>query len=519
MKTFSGEILQRACIAVVIAVMAAPGHSANRLDVQMVPMLKVSGDVGSTYQVQYSTDLSQPGQWQTLTNIVMADSSTVLVDFGAVGTERRFYQAEKAGTPTANGPVLSGLAFVGAGAFTMGDSFGEGIYGELPQHLVNVSAFYMERTEVTQALWDEVTQWAKLHGYDLSGVGYRKPYNHPMNAVSWYDALKWCNARSEMEGKVPAYYTNVNQTTVYRVGRVDLQNCWVNWRAGYRLPTEAEWEKAARGGADGRRFPWSDGDAISQSQANYFSFWSQVKPVYQYDLNPTEGYLLDDNSDRLPYTRPVGSFAPNGYGLHDMAGNVAEWCWDHYDRSYYDSSPKNNPRGSIWAWTAYKERALRGGSWAHSGNNCRVAARLYNSPLALDSSAGFRTVLPADPPSGDAVELPESAGKDYRLTIITGVHPFSAKGVYSISFSADAKSYQITGTTNIPSSGGTMKFEIVSDRVIKFLCLDQSMGPMTAVFTWGGMDTNHLTLGDYLITKDDAPGTFQSGAFREVKRQ
>lgn len=110
--------------------------------------------------------------------------------------------------------------------------------------------------------------------------------------------MKWANARSEKEGLVPCYYTDDTQTTVYRTGTVDVQNDWVKWIAcGYRLPTEVEWEKAARGGAAGHRYPWSATDAIDHSRANYDSGG----------------------------TTPVGSFAPNGYGLYDMAGNVWEW--------------------------------------------------------------------------------------------------------------------------------------------------------------------------------------------------
>jgi formylglycine-generating enzyme required for sulfatase activity len=82
-----------------------------------------------------------------------------------------------------------------------------------------------------------------------------------VKAVDWYDCVKWCNARSELEGRIPAYYTDAMQTTVYRTGRWDVDNSSVNWNAGYRLPTEAEWEKTARGGASGQRFPW--GNTIS----------------------------------------------------------------------------------------------------------------------------------------------------------------------------------------------------------------------------------------------------------------
>jgi len=118
---------------------------------------------------------------------------------------------------------------------------------ERPVHTVSVSAFYMDRTEVTKALWDEVYQWAIANGYSFDNQGSGKAANHPVHSVNWYDTVKWCNARSQKEGRTPAYYTSAAQTTVYRTGQMDVRNDWVKWSAGYRLPTEAEWEKAGRG--------------------------------------------------------------------------------------------------------------------------------------------------------------------------------------------------------------------------------------------------------------------------------
>ena len=222
--------------------------------------------------------------------------------------------------------VPSGMALIPAGSFTMGNCMNssEGYSYELPLHTVYVSAFYMDKYDVTKSLWDSVYQWAITHGYSFDHAGSGNAANHPVQTIDWYDAVKWCNARSEKEGKTPAYYTTSAQTVVYRSGDMDISNSCVKWSSGYRLPTEAEWEKAARGGASGQRFPW--GNTISWSQANYFAYPSG----YSYDVNPTSGYHPTFATGAWPYTSPVGYFAPNGYGLYDMAGNVWQWCWDWY---------------------------------------------------------------------------------------------------------------------------------------------------------------------------------------------
>lgn len=163
-------------------------------------------------------------------------------------------------------PAPVNMAWIPAGEFQMGDSFHEGADFESPLHKVYVSAFSIDRFEVTKALWDEVYLWATNNNYEFSSRGLGKGPNHPVHNINWYDAVKWCNARSEKEGRIPAYYTNAAQTSVYRAGRIDVQNSHVKWTASYRLPTEAEWEKAARGGLSDKRFPW--GDTISHSQAN-----------------------------------------------------------------------------------------------------------------------------------------------------------------------------------------------------------------------------------------------------------
>ncbi|MFN6017434.1 MAG: SUMF1/EgtB/PvdO family nonheme iron enzyme [Verrucomicrobiota bacterium] len=277
------------------------------------------------------------------------------------------------------------FALIQSGDSIMGNSVtADADISNAPLRTVTLDSFFISKHEITKGDWDNVRSWGTENGYDIT-PGLGKASNHPVQKVSWHDVVKWCNARSEMEGLTPAYYTDDAQTTIYKTGTVDVTNAQVKWTAnGYRLPTEAEWEKAARGGLSGKRFPW--GDTISHSQANYFR-----DPYYNYDKSTTGTYHPTYRIGLPPYTSPAETFGANNYGLHNMAGNVREWCWDRYGN--YDLGNQSNPRG----FDSGTNRVCRGGSFDGNASTCRVAYRDYNFSGDSFYDVGFRVVRSSAP--------------------------------------------------------------------------------------------------------------------------
>ncbi|MBI4662191.1 MAG: formylglycine-generating enzyme family protein [Verrucomicrobia bacterium] len=225
------------------------------------------------------------------------------------------------------------MVLVPAGSFSMGRSQGA---DTSPVHKVSVSAFYMDKYEVTQQAYE------LLMGVNISKFEAEK---NPVEQVRWTQAAKYCNSRSFKEGLKPCY----DETT---------------WQCdfsanGYRLPTEAEWEYACRAG----------------SQTAY-SFGDDPEALR------TCGWFKR-NADKK--THPVGAKSPNAWGLHDMHGNVAEWCNDSYQAGYYKNSPASDPRGPEQGST----RVIRGGHWAASPEKCTSFYRMNDAPELPDICLGY----------------------------------------------------------------------------------------------------------------------------------
>ena len=254
------------------------------------------------------------------------------------------------------------MVLIPAGEFQMGSNDGtKWTSATRPVHAVYVDAFYIDRYEVTIGQYN---RFLRATGHrPLSYSKYSPTDQHPVVGVSWHDAM-----------------------------------AYAKW-AGKRLPTEAEWEKAARGGLVGKEHPWGnaalDGTQCNFADKNLSNVWDEKWGNNHADKNIDDGYA---------YTAPVGSYPANGYGLYDMAGNAAEWCFDAYDENLYTNSPRRNPVANIIVKdgenkivSINKSRVVRGGSWYYSLNGVWVANRNGCLPALIFTNHGFRCAKSVNP--------------------------------------------------------------------------------------------------------------------------
>lgn len=317
--------------------------------------------------------------------------------------------------------VPENMVLVPAGPFIMGDAKNEGLEDEKPAHEVFISAFYMWQTEITVAQFTEVYQWSLKNGYQY-GIYRSHEYDgeeikipgfsseparaypaddYPIVLVAWYNIVKWCNAKSEKEGLRPCYYLDTEHTKVFRTGEAVLTVFNVKWDAeGYRLPTEAEWEKAARGGLQAKRFP--TGDRISHEYANY-----RADTSVDYDSSSLSGPHPDSKLwCNVKYGRkgyenrplPVKTLKPNGYGLYDILGNQTEHLWDFWDPQYYSKDhPYKDPKGPETSGLDNK-RAERGGANKSHPTSMRLSHRSEHKMDNPNYDLGFRIARKANTP-------------------------------------------------------------------------------------------------------------------------
>ncbi|MDR2965539.1 MAG: formylglycine-generating enzyme family protein [Treponema sp.] len=243
---------------------------------------------------------------------------------------------------------------INGGTFTMGSPANEMRRGiDEIRRKVTVSSFQMSKYLVTQKEYQDIMG---------ANPSYFIGDNLPVEHVSWFDAVEYCNRRSQREGLTPAYAITGSGD--------DRVVTWNHNANGYRLPTEAEWEYACRAGTT---TPFNTGNNITTDQANY------------------DGNFPYNNNAKGEYhekTTPVGSFSPNAWGLYDMHGNVFEWCWDWYGA--YATGAQTNPTGAV----SGVDRVLRGGSWGSSGQDLRSASRNDILPGSRSVGIGFRLVRP-----------------------------------------------------------------------------------------------------------------------------
>lgn len=264
--------------------------------------------------------------------------------------------ASFASTATKPNPIALGMRRIPRGRWLIGSPESEpNRYGDESQHSITLSAYWMDTTEISRSLF------RKLMGHDPSLQ--ECPDDCPVENVTWFEAILFSNARSKASLRDTAYqYSALIKSPEGSV--TSLSNLVIRpGTDGFRLPTEAQWEVAARAGSSAS-WAWGDDSTSAQNFA-----WHQT------------------NSSNQPH--PIGTLRPNAWGFHDLHGNVSEWIWDWYDG--YRLQDTLDPQGSVWS----DQRVFRGGNWSSSTKWMRCALRDGAGPSYRASTLGFRCVRPA----------------------------------------------------------------------------------------------------------------------------
>jgi formylglycine-generating enzyme required for sulfatase activity len=351
----SFRLLSMLCLAVWAVGPRAVAEAPAGLAIQTYAGLTITGAVGKVYTVQYTTDLAQSNDWQAAGLVQLPGSPYLWVDTTAPATGRRFYRAVE-------GPT--NMVWIPPGTFTMGSPSNELERSEYegPHTVVTLTrGFFMGKYEVTQEEYVEVR--GNNPSYFRNGISgccgsmagaVTNELRHPVDSVRWFEARNYCTRLTDREqgaGRVPA--------------------SWV-----YRLPTEAEWEYACRGGTTSA---FHYGPALRSGMANFNGLGEYDSSVGSTD-NPGGVWL--------GRTTVVGSYESNGWGLYDMHGNVWEWCSDVRSDSLPGGrviDPQGSPLGS--------RHVMRGGSWRYGAWYCRSAGRVLFSQITGIWPFGFRVVL------------------------------------------------------------------------------------------------------------------------------
>ena len=236
---------------------------------------------------------------------------------------------------------------------------------------VTLNEFMIDKYETRYSEWIRIMKWANDHNYSFGYPGSNSVYysgtegtaRHPVHTINWYDAMKWANARSEREGLEPCYYINATKQTVYRTGEVIIRHSYTDFNAtGYRLPTRDEFIAAARGGLEGKKYPWGNTTDLTYT-------------------NTYQSNRFIEKAGALHYTiLPIGTLLPNGYGIHDIYGNLPEMTMDlahNTDGYHYRSTPSYKSGSSVLGSSFF---TTRGHSSTSSSGTVACGFRLVRRP-------------------------------------------------------------------------------------------------------------------------------------------